>query len=118
MTFRSQPMDPVMEPARYPYPDWDAIGTVTRIWVEEGETIGWLVRQGEDRIAWFSSVGPDNIGVHVQYAISQLLRDGARAGTPMGEVWDEARTKAWSTTPQEVHLPALMADIRKAWGTD
>ena len=36
-------------------------------------------------------------------------------GTPVGEVWTEALTYAFSTTPQDLDLPMLLADTRKAW---
>lgn len=115
MPFRRQPMELVASPPRYPQPDWDGIGQVTRLWVPDDETVGWLIRQNDDRLAWLSASGPDDLGYHNRRNVGALLREGAPAGTPVGEVCTEALTNAFSTTPQDLYLPALLADIRKAW---
>ena len=112
MTYRPQPMDFVAGPLRYDYPDWDGIGKVSRLWVPDDETVGWLVRQNDDRLAWFSSSPPDSLGYHIRRDVDALLLEGRKAGRSVADVWDEARGYAFCTTPQDVYIPALMADIR------
>ena len=114
MTFRSQPMDFVAGPLRYDYPDWEGIGQVSRLWVPDDETVGWLLRQNDDRLAWFSSCNPDSLGYYIRLDVDALLLEGRRAGRSVADVWDEARSYAFSTTPQDVSIPSLMAEIRAA----
>ncbi len=42
---------------------------------------------------------------------------GALAGllTPASEVWTKTLTNAWGTTPQDLYLPAFLADICTGW---
>ena len=84
MPYREQPMDFSAGPARYPGPEWDADGTVARMWVSDSETVGWLIRQGDDRLAWLSAAGPETLGAPLH------------------------------TTPQDVPLSALLAEVPRA----
>ncbi|WGH21078.1 hypothetical protein SEA_CASSIA_5 [Arthrobacter phage Cassia] len=110
-----EPFDLAYSPARYPAPDWEEIGRVTRIWVPDDETVGWLVLQDPDRLAFLSDVGPEKLG----YVVRELVRDrmaaGVREGIPAATLWDELLARTLHTTPTEDFLPAILADVRTAW---
>jgi hypothetical protein len=116
MPFREQPMDLVAAPLRYPEPDWEAIGTFTRVWVPDNETVGWAVVQGDDRIAWISGSPPESLGYVVRQIVSDLLREGVASGVPVRTTWSEILRRTLHTTPQEEYLPALLADVRAEFG--
>jgi hypothetical protein len=71
---------------------------VTRLWVPGDETVGWLIRQVDDRLAWLSASGPDDVGHNVRRNGGALLRESAAAGTMVSEVWTDALTDAFTTT--------------------
>ncbi|WVX87856.1 hypothetical protein SEA_BERRIE_5 [Arthrobacter phage Berrie] len=110
-----EPFELTYSPERYPAPDWEAIGKVARIWVPDDETVGWLVYQDPDRLAFLSSIGPEKLG----YVIRELVRDrmaqGAKAHTPALDVWTEILGRTLHTTPTEDFLPAILADVRTDW---
>ena len=87
-------------PQRHLAPDWDGIGQLTRPWVPDDDTVGWLIRQNDDRLAWLSASGPDDLGYYIRRNVGALLRAGAAARTLVREVWTEALTNAFSTTPK------------------
>lgn len=116
MPFREQPLDFVAGPARYPAPDWEEIGTVARVWVPDNLTVGWIVLQGEDRLAWLSAIGPDKLGYVIRERVQELMDDGAADGVPALQTWTEILRVTLHTTPTQEFLPALLADVRKEWG--
>lgn len=110
-----EPFDLAYSPKRYPAPDWDAIGTATRIWVPDDETVGWLVWQDPDKLAFLSVANPDDLGYTVREIVRDLMIAGVRDGRPARDVWNEALTRTLHTTPTEEFLPALTADLRNEW---
>jgi hypothetical protein len=106
-----EPFELTYSPERYPAPDWEAIGKVARIWVPDDETVGWLVFQDPDRLAFLSDVGPEKLG----YVIRDRMTQGAKAHTPALDVWNEILTRTLHTTPTEDFLPAILADVRRDW---
>ncbi|QHB36587.1 hypothetical protein SEA_ADOLIN_5 [Arthrobacter phage Adolin] len=110
-----EPFKLAYSPKRYPAPDWEAIGKVARIWVPDDETVGWLVRQDPDRLAFLSSVGPDKLGYPIRELVAAIMRDGAAKGTPADDVWTEILRRTLHTTPTEEFLPAIVADVRQEW---
>lgn len=113
----SEPFELSYAPKRYPAPDWEALGTVTRIWVPDDETVGWLVRQDPDRLAFLSDVGPDKLGYVIRELVRGLMAQGAARGTPAADLWTEILGRTLHTTPTEEFLPAIVADVRKEWGS-
>ena len=114
MPYREQPMSFSAGPARYPAPDWDAEGTVARVWVPDDETVGWLILQ-EDRLAWLSAAGPDTPGYPIRQLVEERLRRRLVEGVAAADVWDEILGLTLHTTPQKLPLPALLAEVRDAW---
>ncbi|UYL87610.1 hypothetical protein SEA_VRESIDENCE_5 [Arthrobacter phage VResidence] len=112
-----EPFELVYTPKRYPAPDWEAIGTVARIWVPDDETVGWLVKQDPDRLAFLSDVGPDKLGYTIRELVREIMRHGAARGTPAAEVWAEIMTRTLHTTPTDEFLAAFIADVRREWTT-
>lgn len=110
-----EPFELAHSPARYPAPDWEAIGTVTRVWVPDDETVGWLVFQDPDRLAFLSEIGPDKLGYTIRELVRDLLAEGIRQGTPAREVWTEILRRTLHTTPTDELLPAFIADVRREW---
>jgi hypothetical protein len=115
MPYREQPMDLGAAPVRYPAPDWTEIGTWTRVWVPDDETVGWAIIQGDERIAWISGSDPESLGYVIRLQIDELLREGAKDGTPVPAAWAEILRRTLHTTPQQAYLPALLADIQAEW---
>lgn len=90
-----QPNELAASPKRYEEPDYTADGNVTKIYLPASDaTIGWVVWQDPDRIAWFNVSQPDQLGYIVNRYISQLLRDCARddvpAATAFGRILQES----------------------------
>lgn len=115
MPFRPQPMDFAAGPARYLAPDWDAIGEVARVWVPDDETVGFLIRQGDDRLAWLSAAGPDTLGYSIRLLVDGILRAARAEDAAPAEVWAEVLDVTLHTTPQDLYLPAFLADLRHDW---
>ncbi|MFZ3454662.1 hypothetical protein [Arthrobacter sp. 7Tela_A1] len=115
MRNREQIFDKVAESPRYPAIDWTEIGRVAELWIpEDGKhcTVGWLISQGADRLAFTpSNVPRDSTARIIQDDVWETLRDGAAAGRPRDEVWDQILTDWLHKTPADQYLPALMADI-------
>lgn len=110
-----EPFELTYAPARYPAPDWEAIGRVTRIWVPDDETVGWLIFQDPDRLAFLSDVGPEKLGYVVRELVRDRMAQGVREGIPPADLWDELLARTLHTTPTEDFLPAILADVRTAW---
>ncbi|QOP65134.2 hypothetical protein SEA_PHIVES_6 [Arthrobacter phage Phives] len=112
-----EPFELTYAPARYPAPDWEAIGRVTKIWVPDDETVGWLVFQDPDRLAFLSSTGPEKLGYVVRELVRERMAYGAQHGIPATDLWDELLTRTLHTTPTEDFLPAILADVRSDWNS-
>ncbi|QOP65065.1 hypothetical protein PQE12_gp05 [Arthrobacter phage Adumb2043] len=110
-----EPFELTYAPARYPAPDWEAIGRVTKIWVPDDETVGWLVFQDPDRLAFLSDVGPDKLGYTIRELVRERMAYGAKNGIPAPDLWTEILTRTLHTTPTEDFLPAILADVRSDW---
>jgi hypothetical protein len=110
-----QPFDWIGGPKRYDAPDWTEIGTVTRVWVPDDETVGWVVLQGENRLAWLSASDPDSLGYAIRLHVDELTRSGAANGVPVLATWEEILRTTLHSTPEDLYLPAVMADIQRAW---
>lgn len=52
----------------------------------------------------------------IRTLVDEILRDGARTGRPVVDVWDEILRRTLHETQREMFLPALTADLRKEWG--
>jgi hypothetical protein len=113
-----EPFELTHSPKRYAAPDWDAIGTVARIWVPDDETVGWLVWQDPDRLAFLSEISPDKLGYVVRELVRDAMRLGAAQGKPAADVWGAILNQTLHTTPTDEFLPAILADVRKEWGTN
>jgi len=113
MPYREQPMSFSAGPARYPAPDWDAGGTVARVWVPDDETVGWLILQ-EDRLAWLSAAGPETLGYPIREMVEELLRDYCATGVAAADAWEAILQRTLHTTPQDVPLSALLAEVPRA----
>jgi hypothetical protein len=116
MPFREQPLNFVAGPDRYPAPDWEEIGMVSRVWVPDNETVGWIVLQGEERLAWLSNTGPDKLGYVIRERVDELMNEGAANKTPALDTWLEILRVTLHTTPTPEYLPAFLADVRAEWG--
>lgn len=116
MPYQPQPADAVYTAPRYPAPDWEAIGTVSRVYVPDDDgrdgTVGYLVRQGTDRLAFIAWVDPTHLGYGIRRHVARLLRDGAAAGVSVDATWALALADTLHTPPNDQYLPALLADIR------
>ncbi|MGO4251233.1 hypothetical protein AB4Y81_03110 [Paenarthrobacter sp. TAF1] len=112
----SEPFILSYSPKRYPAPDWEAIGTVARIWVPDDETVGWLIYQDPDRLAFLSEIDAEKLGYVIRELVRGLMNDGAERGVPARELWDEILSRTLHTTPNDQFLPAIIADVRKEWG--
>lgn len=100
-------------PARYPAPDWDAIGRVARVWVPDAETVGWIVWQDPDRLAWISAAHSlSSLAAPVGDFVRTLVAEGATTGRPARAVWDDVLARTLHTTPTDEFLPAFTADVR------
>jgi hypothetical protein len=112
----TQPSDFVTGPDRYPEPDYEAIDTVSRVRVPDDETVGWVVLQGEDRLAWLSASGAEDLGFPIRLHVDGVLRQYAAQQRLARDAWAEILRLTLHTTPREEFLPAVPADIRAAWG--
>ncbi|GGD00540.1 hypothetical protein GCM10011512_29260 [Tersicoccus solisilvae] len=82
MTPKPQPAEQVAGPPTYAQPDWDGIATVTRVWVSDDETVGYLVWQNDDALAWLNVSSPDDLGYVIHELTFDALRRQAAAGDP------------------------------------
>lgn len=112
-----EPFELGYSPLRYPAPDWEAIGTVTKIWVPDDETVGWLVYQDPDRLAFLSDVGPDKLGYTIRELVRTRMAEAIADGVPARDLWNEILTRTLHTTPTEDFLPAILADVRSDWNS-
>jgi len=110
-----EPFDLTYSPKRYAAPDWEEIGTVTKLWVPDDETVGWLVWQDPDRLAFLSVANPEDLGYVVRELVRDLMISGARSGRPARDVWNDVLLRTLHTTPTEEFLPAFTADLRNEW---
>lgn len=115
MPYRSQPFERLGGPKRYDAPDWSEIGTIARVWVPDDETVGWAVLQGDARLAWISSSSPEELGYPIRLHVSELLRSGAAQNVPVLDTWNEILRTTLHTTPEDLYLPAFLADVQRAW---
>lgn len=106
-----EPMILAAAPARYPAPDWEAIATVARVWVPDDETVGWAIFQNGERLAFLSTSKPDDLGFVVRDLVLGILREGAKSKTPATKTWEMILASTLHTTPTDLYLPALTADI-------
>lgn len=114
MRSRVQPFDLAAGGACYDAPDWTEIGTVTRVWVPDDETVGWAVLQGDNRLAWISASSPEELGYPIRLHVDELTRSGAANAVPVPETWAEILRTTLHATPEDLYLPALLADLRAA----
>lgn len=118
MPYKEQPFRHIAGPKRYPEPDWDAIATVATVWVPENGnpvTVGYLVRQDPDALAWLSHWGPDDYAYELRKLVEGIVRAGAASGTPPAEVWADVMARTMHKTPKDLYLPAFLADVRSEW---
>lgn len=115
MPFRESPMDFAVGPARYTAPDWQGIGKVAKVWVPDDELVGWAVWQDPDRLAWISASDPESLGYVIRLHVSDLLRDGAAQKVPPLDTWKMILDSTLHTTPEDLYLPAFLADIQRLW---
>lgn len=113
MRGRTQPLDWVGGPERYASPDWSAIGTVARVWVPDAETVGWAVLQGDDRLAWLPA-SPGELGGPIRLLVEGLVQAGAAEGVSALDTWNEILRVTLHTTPEDLYLPAAIADLGSA----
>lgn len=116
MPERYQPNDLAAAPVRYPEPDYEAVGRVTRVYVPDDGTVGYALWQDPDRIAWISWVDADHLGYGIRLHVGALLRDNARAGVPARETWERLLLDTLHTPARDEFLPAVLADIHHEIG--
>lgn len=111
MPNREQPTVLVASPRRYPSPDFEAIGTVTRVYVPDDGTVGYAIWQDPDRIAWISGISQDHLGYGIKLHVGALLRDNAREEVPARTTWERLLLDTLHTPPRDEYLPALIGDL-------
>jgi hypothetical protein len=100
---------------RYPAPDWKTRGTVARVWVPDDETVGWLIFQEPDRLAWLSAAAPETLGYTIREIVEEILRDRRVEDAPAVDAWEEILSATLHETPTPTDLPALLAEVRNTW---
>jgi len=113
MPFREQPADRLGGPPRYPAPDWSENGIVARAYLASEGTIGWIVRQGEDRLAYLSASRGGQLGEVVADLIGDYLRAAPGQGVPVLDAWRAVLAMTFHDPPQPDYLPAVLADYRR-----
>lgn len=118
MPFREQPLDPVYTPPKYPNLDYTAEAEVSRVYVPEDGTVGWIARQGDAQIEWFSAVPPEHLGYGIRRHVDSLLRVGALDRVAAAAVWDTVLRDTLHTPPTVRPLPEVLDEARAEWDVD
>lgn len=110
----AQDSDFVGAPARYAQPDYSRDALVTRVWVPDDGTVGWLVFQEPDSLEWFSVVSMDHLGYGIRRHVSRELRDGVLDAVPASTLWARLLADTLHTDPETRPLAGLLDEIRAA----
>lgn len=118
MPYLEQTADPVIMPDCYPDPDWDGIGTVARVSFPAGgdDAVGWIVRQGDARIAWMSLMPPAVLTGSDSESMANPLQKHYAEGRTVPEAWHAVLEVSEHEVPEDVELLTFIEDVRKAWG--
>ena len=100
------PFDTLVEPPRYPAPDYDgAVSAVDILVPESTEPVGTLVVQG-DSLDWLSSIAADHPGAALREWVAAYIREAAKVGAPALEAWQAILAVTQHTAPRAVTLAA------------
>lgn len=112
----AQPTDFVGGPQLYPAPDWSENAVVARAWLASEGTIGWTIRQGEDRLAYLSAGKPGSLGETVADLVFEYLRTAPGQGVAVMDAWSTVLRMTFHDPPDTDYLPAVLAEYHRLTG--
>jgi hypothetical protein len=114
MRARHDPLVQSVAAVQYPEPDWTGTATVAELFVP-AETVGWIILQGS-ALRLLSALAPDALGAPIREEAERLIREGALDGRGAADVFADVVALAPHLGPSERDLPAVLEQIRTAWG--